>query len=192
MNKKALRNEIIERRKQISIEVRSSAPRIILEQLKRMPEFTEANVISSFVSFRDELEMSDINQWILNNNKTLLLPYIDSEQKKMLFYKVSDLASLIRNDYGISEPNPAVHEYIDAQSVECVITPGVAFDKKGYRLGYGGGFYDRFFSSIKKTTPRIGVAFEVQFIDVLPTEAYDQPIHCLITEEKTRRFDSSV
>lgn len=192
MNKKALRSEIIERRKQISKEVRFSAPTIILEQLKNMPEFATASIISSFVSFRDELEMSDINQWILNNDKTLLLPYIDSKLKKMLFYKVTDLDSLIRNDYGILEPNPSVHERIDEQCIECVLTPGVAFDVNGYRLGYGGGFYDRLFSSIEKTTPRIGVAFEVQFIDTLPTEAYDQPIHYLVTEEKTRIFSIQV
>lgn len=188
MNKKALRNRILNLRKEIPTKTRLDAPHSILNQLLSMSEFTEAITISSFVSFRDELDMSPINNWILAQGKTLLLPYIDPTLKKMLFYKVTDLSSLKRNDYGILEPDPNVHELFDVNSIECVLTPGVAFDANGYRLGYGGGFYDSLFSSIRKTTPRIGVAFEIQFIDCLPTEIYDEPVHYLISETMVRKF----
>lgn len=188
MNKKALRSDILERRKEIPAATRAQAPHSILNQLLTMSEFIKAETVSSFVSFRDELDMTPTNEWILANGKILLLPYIDPAQRKMSFYEVRDLSSLQRNDYGILEPDPKVHELFDELNIECVLTPGVAFDANGYRLGYGGGFYDKFFSRIRKTTPRIGVAFEIQFVDRLPTEAYDEPVHYLISEKTIRKF----
>ncbi|HAS73649.1 MAG TPA: 5-formyltetrahydrofolate cyclo-ligase [Clostridiales bacterium UBA8960] len=191
MTKKALRSDIIKKRQSIDERVRVNAPAIILDKLLSMPEFTHANVISSFVSFRDELEMNAINTFIIAKHKTLLLPYIDSNPKKMVFYKVEDLSQLVKNDFGIFEPDPSIHKRFDPQEIECVLTPGVAFDMRGFRLGYGGGFYDKFFSEIKKTTPKIGVAYEMQFVETLPVEEYDQPITHLVTETGIRVFMSS-
>lgn len=188
MTKKELRNDIIKKRQMITEDVKLNTPKLIFEKLITMPEFYNANAISSFVSFRDELEMQSINDWIIKQNKTLLLPYIDPTLKRMVFYKVDDLSQLQRNHFGILEPNPAIHMLYENLKIECVLTPGVAFDRQGYRLGYGGGFYDAFFADIKKTTPKIGVAFEMQVVEMLPVESYDQPISHLITEIGMRCF----
>lgn len=69
-----------------------------------------------------------------------------------------------------------------------IITPGVAFDSKGYRLGYGGGFYDKLFGQEKVSAYRLAIAFETQRVASLPTDAFDQPVKALITEAKVIIF----
>ena len=182
MDKKTLRKEILSNRSNLKKEVRVHSENLIFDQLCQMNAFSHANVIASFVSFRDEISTDAINRFILESGKTLLLPYISMQTKEMTFHKVNALDELIVNTYGIPEPNPEIHEGFDIQKIECVLTPGLGFDKQGYRLGYGGGFYDRLFQTIKKTIPKIGIAFSIQLVDTLPIETFDSPITHLITE----------
>ena len=188
MDKKSLRKQIMTLRSQFPIDERIQAENMVFDFVTQLPEFHTAKTISSFVSFGDEISMMRINSYILSLNKTLVLPYIDSQTKTMLFYKVEILSELIQNTFGILEPNPAMHMLVDYKTIDCVLTPGVAFDAHGYRLGYGGGFYDRFFSQIEKTIPKIGIAFELQRVATLPVESYDYPIHKLITEKGILSF----
>ena len=162
---------------------------MLFRSLENLDLFINAQNISSFVDFRDEISMTAINQSIIDSGKNLLLPYISPTTKEMQFYLVDDLSSLKRNTFGILEPDPQIHALYDESRIDCVLTPGVAFDAKGYRLGYGGGFYDRFFSRIEKAIPKIGIAFDLQCVDALPVEDYDRPITHIITEKGLRTFD---
>ena len=188
MDKKALRKMMIERRDTLSVHLRAKAESAIIESLIKLDVIHEKKFITSFVSFKGEVEMQGINAYILSQNATLLLPRIVKGQPDMTFHQVDDLSTLIRNSYGILEPDPKRHPVIAYDSIDCVLTPGVAFDKKGFRLGYGGGYYDRFFSQITKATPKIGIAYEIQVLDQLPVQAYDMPITQLITETGIRQF----
>ena len=188
MDKKSLRKQIMTLRSQFPTNERTLAERIIFDLVTQLPEFTTAKVISSFVSFGDEISMTWLNTHILSLGKTLALPYINPQTKTMQFYSVNNLNELIQNTFGILEPNPVIHTLVDYNAIECVLTPGVAFDLHGYRLGYGGGFYDRFFSQIEKTIPKLGIAFELQKVTALPVETYDYPIHKLITEKGITLF----
>ena len=189
MDKKTYRKHIIALRSQKTSEERLSAESIVFKRLENLDLFINAQNISSFVDFRDEISMTAINQSIIDSGKNLLLPYISPTTKEMQFYLVYDLSSLKRNTFGILEPDPQIHALYDESRIDCVLTPGVAFDAKGYRLGYGGGFYDRFFSRIEKAIPKIGIAFDLQCVDALPVEDYDRPITHIITEKGLRTFD---
>lgn len=188
MNKRQIRTEILERRNMLTAEEREKAEVTILKSLSTLSEFENANTIASFVSFRNEIEMQTINQSILSSGKKLVLPLIDMTLKTMHFHQVDNLESLVKNSYGILEPNPEEHPQVPFEDIELVLTPGVAFDLFGYRLGYGGGFYDRFFTSLKKAIPSIGIAFECQVVSKLPTDAYDQKIQKLLTETGLKNF----
>ena len=188
MDKKALRKMMIERRDTLSDRFRSNAESAIIDSLIKLDVIHEKKFITSFVSFKGEVEMRGINTYILNQKATLLLPRIVKGQPEMTFHQVDDLDTLIRNDYGILEPDPKRHPIMAYGKIDLVLTPGVAFDKKGYRLGYGGGYYDRFFSQITKAIPKIGIAYEIQVLDQLPVQAYDMPISELITETGVRHF----
>ncbi|OJV65982.1 MAG: 5-formyltetrahydrofolate cyclo-ligase [Clostridiales bacterium 38-18] len=189
MNKRQIRTEILDRRNQMRNEQRELAEATILKSLTQLKEFNNAHTIASFVSFRNEIEMRSINASVLGAGKKLVLPLIDMTLKTMTFHAVSELDTLVRNSYGILEPNPTIHEQVGIDAIDLILTPGVAFDQSGYRLGYGGGFYDRFFSELKKATPSIGIAFECQVVVNLPIDAYDQKIHGLLTEAGLRYFN---
>lgn len=188
MDKRQLRKEILSKRALMPSQIRKNAESHIYPVLFELDAFKKSHVISSFVSFRDEVEMDIINQKILKNKMTLVLPYIDMETKTMTFHIVNALEELKINNFGILEPNPKLHPQIDIDQIDLVLTPGVAFDLHGYRVGYGGGFYDRFFSEIKKAIPKVGIAFELQVVNTLEPEIHDLPVTHLITESGLRSF----
>ena len=88
----------------------------------------------------------------------------------------------ILNKFGIKEPSPSPAELID--EIDMIIVPGIAFDRNGYRLGYGRGYYDRYLQD-KKCVFSLGLAFEIQLLDNnLPREHFDQKVNAVATEEK--------
>lgn len=186
--KKTLRKEVLTKRTRLSVSDWKSKSEDIANALFQLDIVNRATNIASFVDFRNEVSTSAINNWILKNGKSLFLPLIDMDKKTMTFYEVTDLNELVRSDYGILEPNPSVHEAIDPNRVDLFITPGVAFDPHGYRLGYGGGFYDYLFMGIKSEIPKIGLAFDLQCVSELPLEPFDQRITHLITESGVKSF----
>lgn len=105
----------------------------------------------------------------------------------MTLHPLSDLSDLKRSKFGILEPRQDVE--ISPQEIDLIFAPGLAFDLKGMRLGYGGGFYDRLLSNIKKTTPVIGLAFDFQIVELVPCDERDQAITGLITEKKLYTFN---
>ena len=183
MDKKDLRKIILSKRAEIQGEMRSQYEEKILSTLVQNSYFQQARRVASFVSFRDELSTYHINQTILDLGKELLLPYISMASKQMTFHRVHSLDELVLSTYGIYEPDPSKHELVSFDEIDLVLTPGLAFDAQGFRLGYGGGFYDRLFQTIKKTIPKIGLAFDVQCIESLPVDTFDRPITHLITEK---------
>jgi 5-formyltetrahydrofolate cyclo-ligase len=83
---------------------------------------------------------------------------------------------------------PAAGPAVDPARLDVVLMPGVAFDRWGRRIGYGGGFYDRFLRSVRPTAPRIAIAFDVQVVDEdLPAGAFDLPVHVVVTETRLLR-----
>jgi 5-formyltetrahydrofolate cyclo-ligase len=114
----------------------------------------------------------------------LALPAIVGD--KIFFYKISDMKDFgdqpILNKFGIKEPSPSPAELID--EIDMIIVPGIAFDRDGYRLGYGRGYYDRYLQD-KKCVFSLGLAFEIQLLNNnLPREHFDQKVNAVATEEK--------
>ena len=188
MDKKQIRQNMMLMRSALTTEEREKYSEEVLKILIQLENFKKARAIASFVDFRNEVSMAPINDYILEANKALFLPYIDMATKTMTFHKVNDLSELNLSKFGILEPNPSIHERIDINTIDLVLTPGVAFDHTGHRLGYGGGFYDRFFEKLNQSVPRIGIAFSLQQIDKIPLEEHDLPLTGLITEEGLQWF----
>lgn len=182
MDKKQIRQFVMKLRSALSTYEREAHSEAILMNLLSTDYYKEAKHVASFVDFRDEVYMSPINHHILESEKSLYLPYVDMKEKRMTFHRVTDLSDLTLSKYGILEPNPQMHPEVDIQCFDLVLTPGVAFDHTGHRLGYGGGFYDRFFQALSSDVPRLGIAFSIQQLDLLPLEPHDLPLTGLITE----------
>lgn len=188
MEKNEIRKSVLGKRNNLSHEAQCLKSEAIFESIKNLAFIKETTCVASFVNFKSEVQTDAINQLLLDLNKILLLPRIDPSLKIMQFYQVTDLNQLIVSPYGIREPNPLIHPHHPSHAIDLVLTPGVAFDNSGYRIGYGGGYYDRLFASISEKVPRIGVAFAIQSVPNIPIDTYDQPVHALVTENGLKNF----
>ena len=117
---------------------------------------------------------------------TVVSPYIIPGTKQLQHYKLND--ALIENKWGIPEPDPLRSEQIAAQDLDVVLLPLLAFDKMGYRVGYGGGFYDRFLAECKPDIIKIGLSIFDPISKIEDINAFDIPMDLCITPTQVWRW----
>lgn len=177
MEKQELRKQIRAAKKAVPFCEKLARSADIMQQVEQLPQFREADTVLLYWSMEDEVQTHDfVNRWY--KAKTLLLPCVDGDLLRLRRYTGPDCMTP-GEQFGIGEPTGP--EYTNTDQIKIIIVPGVAFDRNGNRLGRGRGFYDR----LLKTTPnayKIGVAFNFQMVDQVPTEPLDVPMNQVITE----------
>ena len=161
----------------------SSAFKSLQDHLKDLINFKNYKIIASFISFKSEISTQFLNEFLLNNGKILCLPIIKNNSETLNFIEYNLKTKLVSGKFGIMQPSDLSKEFLP----EIILTPCLAFDKNGFRLGYGGGYYDKTFSYLKKIKHKfisIAVAFDDQKIDELVHDKYDQKIDYILTEKK--------
>ena len=142
---------------------------LIKHKLFSSKEYKKAKTILFYSSFDGEVDTAEILREALKTGKHVALPVILEDQKMLIPSVVFDLdKELGIGPYGITQPKKNYLRPIDLSNLELVIVPGVAFDKKGNRLGRGKGYYDRFLKKLPSNTPTIGLAFDFQIVEHLP------------------------
>lgn len=141
-----------------------------------------------YVSSKGEPDTSAIIDYALNVGKKVAVPYCSG--KKMTFHFITSFEDLSEGSFGIPEPDPAKCIEVDDFSRSVCIVPGISFDLNGNRLGYGGGFYDRFLSEHSVIT--VGLSYERCLCHQLPSEEHDIAINYLITENGIRNSKKEV
>ena len=137
-----------------------------------------------FVSFKDEVETHQLIKDALAQGKKIYVPYIIRPEKVMVPAEVLDFEEdLVPGYYDILAPREDNLRIKDKSEIDLVVTPGVIFDEQGYRIGYGAGFYDKFFSLLNPDVPKIAIAFSLQQTKELPKDEFDIPVDKLITEK---------
>jgi 5-formyltetrahydrofolate cyclo-ligase len=122
------------------------------------------------------------------NGKKVYLPKTWPRERRLTFHRVYSFSDLVPGPFGLLEPNPR-NEEADLGSLEVIFIPGLAFDVKGYRLGYGGGFYDRV---LRETSAlKVGVCYSFQLLESLPVEPHDVPVDLILTEDGIIRCQKS-
>lgn len=181
MNKKDVRVLIRSRREALASDFIVKASKIIFEKLKNEKDFIEAKNILSYMDFKNEVKTDEVNAFIEKSGKNLILPRVINKEKMIA---IKNSGEFFKSSFGNMEP--LGDEY--SGEIDLIIVPGVAFDKYANRIGFGKGYYDRFFN-IYPNAKRIGIAFEVQVVDEkIETDIFDKKIDILITEENTYRF----
>lgn len=188
-NKPRIRKETLEKRDAIDIQSRKEKDLIIKQSLFALPEFQSANVIFYFASFRSEVSTLKQIREILGLGKRIVLPAVDKKAKGLRLYEIKDLSELSPGVMGILEPNVPEHREIDINSVDFVVMPGVAFDSRCNRIGYGAGFYDKLLSGLRKQIPLVAIAYEEQIVDAIPSEPHDIRVHKIVTDKRIIRRD---
>jgi len=178
--KKTIRKEIINERKALSKSQVIEKSKLIFERLNKMNLLEVENTLL-YMDFRNEVMTKDIINHIIGKVGSVLLPRV--EGSSLTIHRVYNLQDMVLSPLGILEPKDG-HNLEDYKTIDQILAPGVAFDKKCYRLGYGGGFYDRLLSQKRREVPVIALAFDLQIIDQVPTEPHDYKMDMIITESQ--------
>jgi 5-formyltetrahydrofolate cyclo-ligase len=151
-------------------------------------------VVLGFASFGSEIETRSLLDEVLASGRILVLPRIEREARRLALHWVRSLATDLRpGPWKIPEPDPARCGPAAPSDVDFVLTPGVAFDPDGGRLGYGAGYYDRLLAAWPPPLPAlVAAAFELQIVPAVPVLAGDQRVDLVVTDSRTysrRRLD---
>ncbi|MFV0363070.1 MAG: 5-formyltetrahydrofolate cyclo-ligase [Suipraeoptans sp.] len=184
MDKKQIRSTIIAKRNTLTEEQLASKSQIIREKIIISKEFQKAKHIMLFAAFGSELRLLPLIDIIIKLGKHPYFPVVDKDTMQIFPIEVKRSEDLLSGYYGIPEPNKKYFTPETYKQLDLVLTPAVAFDHQGNRLGYGAGFYDRFFPLLNKDIKKIGVAFHEQIVNSLPFEKHDIPLDTIITDHE--------
>lgn len=179
--KKALRRQLLDRRAAMTVSERQLADRAIAERFLALPEYAAAETLLLYASYGCEVDTYVIARAALRDGKRVAYPLCDAESHTMRFL-ICPPDGLRPGYRGIPEPPEDAPDAELCSSVICVL-PGLAFDREGHRLGYGGGFYDRFLEDFRGAT--VGLARCLA--DSLPAEPRDIPCRITVTEKEVIR-----
>ena len=169
---KALRDEL-------DPDERARSARRIVECLLALPAVQDATTVSAYFAFGSEIPTVDLLAGLDGEGRRIALPLVRDGEMTMVSYRLGD--ALAMSSYGANEPTVGVE--IAPTDVDVFITPGLAFDRLGFRLGYGGGFYDRYFRRARPDALRIGVCYAAQLVQEVPSGPSDEPVDSIVTEE---------
>jgi 5-formyltetrahydrofolate cyclo-ligase len=183
LDKKAWRNELLAKRQALTAEQRADYGAAILRNLSEMLELVRAKTILVYLDFRGEVESEGLIAWGLAAGKTVCAPITVVEARRLIPVKMTSPTDVQIGAYNIREPILREGFEVVVEEIDAVVLPGVGFDRHGGRLGYGGGYYDRFLPRLRPGVPKIAVAYEVQVIDEVPREPHDCVLTALVTEK---------
>lgn len=176
--KQALRSEILKTRRELSLHEWQQKSQKICEHLQAAPSFQNAQTVLAYFSFRQEPDLSPL----FSLRKTWGFPRCEGKNLVWHSWFPQSSFALQKGAYGISEPS-SDSPLIDPETVDLLLIPAVACDTQGYRLGYGGGFYDRLLSTSPwATIATIGIVFDFARVPELPHDRWDQPLEEICTE----------
>ena len=180
MNKTIIRKEIYEKRRKLNkIFVETNSKNIFIN-LCKTKVFDFKNILV-YSDFKNEVQTGDIIKSLLENKKNVFLPICNIETNTFTTEQICDVefdAQL--NFYGIKEP---IKKENSNQTIDCAIIPGIAFDANGNRIGFGKGYYDKFFEK-NQSVYKIGLCYEFQIVDSIDVQEHDFPVDLIVTENR--------
>lgn len=165
-SKRVLRAEARVRRDALAVEQRAAASAAICRHVAAL---VPPGSLMAFVAMGSEVDLSGLGPDVL--------PRVEGD--RLVPVRCSGGADLVRSRFGVLEP---VGPGVDPAEIDVVCVPGLAFDRRGYRVGYGKGFYDRFLPLLRPDTVVIGVCFDVQLVNEVPHDHFDVPVPRVVTE----------
>jgi 5-formyltetrahydrofolate cyclo-ligase len=187
-DKRQLRKLFKKKRSAIADDDRQQWNAQLYERLTTQPFFLEAANLFIFVSFRTEIDTHAIIKRALLLEKNVFVPRTKDADGNMEAIQIESLEQLTTARMGLPEPELRLPPTA-APIFDLILVPGLAFDRHGYRLGYGGGYYDKFLSKLPQHGLTLGLAYHIQLTDNLPFDAHDQKLDGVVTEKEVIRFD---
>jgi 5-formyltetrahydrofolate cyclo-ligase len=178
LTKQDIRSKIFLKLKTQKEEEREQKSAIITQKLLKIRIFKKAKVLMCYIALKGEVDTQGVIKQARKSGKIVTVPVCKKDGAAILPCILDDKAKLRKGPYGVVEP--AVKTQVPLKDIDLVIVPGVAFDRKGNRLGRGKGFYDRFLKKINGRTETIGLAFRYQILPALPASSRDVKVKRVI------------
>lgn len=177
--KSELREKIFHLRELLNEEEKVNQDEVIYKKLINSEFYMNAKVVFIYVSFGKEVDTQRIITKLLEDGKVVCVPKVISKKEGMKAIRINSLNELKVGYFGVLEPTS--EDEITPEEIDLCVLPGLAFDNHGGRLGYGGGFYDRFLCKVSEEAKLIAVAYTFQILDNVPMGLYDFRIQGIIT-----------
>ena len=176
MDKKALRQKIREQKRAMTEEEIVAASNRLAEQFYATQQYQNAKTIYGYLPYNQEVRTTEMLQKALDDGKKIAVPKVYGDTMRFIY--LDDLSKVGLGYCGI--PEPISDEPVADDPTALVLMPGLAFDQQGHRIGYGGGFYDKFLME-EPNHPTVALCYEFQMLPYLETEEFDIPVDCVIS-----------
>jgi 5-formyltetrahydrofolate cyclo-ligase len=187
LNKPALRRQLREQLAALPDDVRHRKSLLACSFVASTPEFAAARVVMLYLSTPNEIDTSPLALKAWQAGKTVVVPKVSWDQRRMLPVEISSLTDqMTTSGPGVREPVSGKPVPLDL--IDFVVVPGLGFSERGYRIGRGMGFYDRFLAQQEFIGTSCGMAFDEQIVPELPVLDHDIPLSMLVTDRGIRRF----
>ena len=181
MDKDQIRQEVTEKIKNLSQEDHKAISQDLFNQLVQTEKWQQASVIGLTMSDGLEWETRPIIEQAWKEGKKVAVPKAIKKGSQMDFRQIDSFDQVEAGFAGISEPDPDQTQSLAPEEIDLLVVPGRVFTPEGYRIGFGGGFYDRYLA--KFDNPTISLVWQGQLTDNLPTDQYDLPVQKLLISE---------
>jgi 5-formyltetrahydrofolate cyclo-ligase len=178
IQKQRLRKQCLQARQALGAEKRRQASQSMGTWIESWPVFQRSDVILTYMPIPGEADLTPLLEW--HPQKRWVLPRILPEEEHRMVFHAYDATRLILHPFGMVEPAPDL-PVIPPEDVQLTLVPGLAFDRQGWRLGYGGGYFDRFLRHFAGTS--LGVIFNALLLEPLPRSEYDVAMQWIVTED---------
>lgn len=188
--KRALRRAMAEQRDALSPEQRAALVAEAGARFLELPEVRNSSVVAGFVSTRSEIDTAPLLDALRGRGVDVVLPRVSTGliPPRLRFHRVERPSDLVFGIFGLLEPSPDCPE-VPPHAIDVFMVPGLAFDRRGARVGYGGGYYDELAAYVRAhpdaTAARfVGFAFGFQLVDACPAGEWDVPLDCIVTDDR--------
>jgi len=182
--KSQLRTQLKKKRLGLTPDQVANFSKHILTQLTKTKEYRKAKNILLYHPIQNEVDT--ISLLSPTTKKTFCLPRICGKTNHLHIHKITNSHELKTGRFNIQEPH-SKHPVIARKNIDLIITPGLAFDSQGNRIGYGKGYFDRLFKNLSTKAFKIALAYDFQIIENVPAEKHDQKVDLIITEKRKIR-----
>lgn len=181
-----IRKEMLSKRNSMAKDEVKEKSKKITDTLKKIPVYKTSKTIMIYLNFGNEIDSSEIIKDCIDSGKTVVLPYCNHTDKSITPTKIKSMdIDLTINKMGYGQPSEDSLDPVDNSEIDLIILPGLAFDRKGFRVGFGAGYYDRFLGKMNYEATTIGLAYDYQIVDsFIKMESYDIPVDYVLTEER--------
>lgn len=177
--KNKIRSLVKEKRNSLDERLKKTMDNIIFEKIISSEFYKSSKCIFVYVSFEGEVDTHRFIKYALNDNKRICVPKVKSKEEGIVAVEINSFHELKEGAYNILEPEN-FNKKIDERDIDLILMPGVAFDKNGGRIGYGGSFYDRFLKNPDIKALKIALAYDFQIFDKVPMEEHDIKVDGII------------